>query len=102
MKKFLIKCDTNWPDSDAVYGAEAESEEKLYGIAYVLAYENFHRYDRWVDIAIEEGYDPDEMTSDNWDELEHNVDESKYFSWVVVPFEGDDEEWKSYSNIEKL
>ena len=96
MKKFLIKCDTNWCGEDVTYRAEANSEEELYDIAEQLAYENFESYDRWYDIAQDQEYDPDEMTDKEWDDLYNNVDESEYYNYVIEPFEGDDEEWEQY------
>lgn len=94
MKKFLIECDTNWCGTNAAYRATADSIDELWDIAEQLAYENFQQYDLWKEIAVEEGYDPDDMTEGDWDSLYQNSDESEYYNYVINPFEGTEEEWE--------
>lgn len=96
MKRFLITCDTNWCRTKAVYRAEAETEDDLEDIAQQLAYENFEQYGLWKEVAEEEGYNPDDMTEEDWDDLYENIDESIYYYYSIEPFEGDDKEWEEY------
>lgn len=54
---------------DNTFRAVAESEMDLWDLAEQLAYDNFQSYGCENDIAEEEGYDPDEMTDEDWDKL---------------------------------
>lgn len=96
MKRFLINVGTVWSGMDNTFRAIAKSEDDLYEIANQLAYENFQSYGCEDDIAEEEGYDPEEMTNEDWDELWETVDESEYYNFFIEEFEGDDEEWEEY------
>lgn len=69
MKRFLIHVDTNWCGEEDTFRAVAESEIELWDIAEQLAYDNFYSFGHDQDIAEEEGYDPDEMTDEDWDEM---------------------------------
>jgi hypothetical protein len=66
MKRFLIHVDTNWCGEEDTFRAVAESEIELWDIAEQLAYDNFYSFGHDQDIAEEEGYDPDEMTDEDW------------------------------------
>lgn len=96
MKRFLINVGTVWSGMDNTFRAIAKSEDDLYEIAEQLAYENFQSYGCEDYIAEEEGYDPEEMTNEDWDELWETVDESEYYNFSIEEFEGDDEEWEEY------
>lgn len=66
MKRFLIHVSTYWCGMDNTFRAE------------------------------EEGYDPDEMTDEDWDEMWSRIDETAYYSFSIEECE-DDEEWNEYS-----
>lgn len=97
MKRFLIHVDTNWCGEEDTFRAVAESEIELWDIAEQLAYDNFYSFGHDQDIAEEEGYDPDEMTDEDWDELWEKTSECDYYSSYIEEFMGDEEEWESYS-----
>lgn len=97
MKRFLIHVSTNWCGMDQTYRAEADSEMELWDIAEQLAYDNFESYDLWEEVAKEEGYEPDEMSEDDWDNLYNTVDETNYYGFVIEEFTGNDEEWEEYT-----
>lgn len=78
MKRFLIHVDTNWCGEEDTFRAVTESEIELW------------------DIAEEEGYDPDEMTDEDWDEMWSRIDETAYYSFSIEECE-DDEEWNEYN-----
>lgn len=78
---------------DRDYPALAESESDLWGLAEELAYKNFTDFGLWEDIAEEHGYDPSEMTDEEWDTLQSSVDNSDYYSSHIEEFIGDEEEW---------
>lgn len=96
MKRFLIHVDTNWCGEEDTFRAVAESEIELWDIAEQLAYDNFYSFGHDQDIAEEEGYDPDEMTDEDWDEMRSRIDETDYYSFSIEECE-DDEEWNEYS-----
>ncbi|MFR8192006.1 MAG: hypothetical protein ACLU9M_07095 [Lachnospirales bacterium] len=96
MKRFLIHVDTNWCGEEDTFRAVAESEIELWDIAEQLAYDNFYSFGHDQDIAEEEGYDPDEMTDEDWDEMWSRIDETAYYSFSIEECE-DDEEWNEYS-----
>lgn len=93
LKRFVIHVSTNWCGMDQEYPAVAESESAIWDLAEQLAYDNFQSYDLWVDIAAEYGYDTDEMTDEDWDTLQSEVDEAEYYSSNIEEFNGDEEEW---------
>jgi hypothetical protein len=81
---------------DSTFRAVAESEIELWDLAEQLAYDNFQSYGCESDIAEEEGYDPNEMTDEDWDELWSRVDETAYYDFTIEECE-DDDEWNEYS-----
>lgn len=83
MKRFLIHVDTNWCGEEDTFRAVAESEIELWDIAEQLAYDNFYSFGHDQDIAEEEGYDPDEMTDEDWDEMWSRIDETAYYSFSI-------------------
>lgn len=95
-KRFLIHVSTNWCGMDQEYSAIAESEFELDDIAEQLAYDNFLSYNLWRNIAEDNGCDPDEMTQEEWDNFQMNVDESSYYSYTIEEFDGTEEEWSEY------
>lgn len=94
MKRFLIHVSTSWCGMDDTFRAEAESEMELDDIAEQLAYDNFQSYDTDLEVAIDNGYDPDEMSDGDWDNLWDNIDESSYYSHYIEEFTGDEHEWE--------
>ena len=96
MKRFLIHVDTNWCGEEDTFRAVAESEIELWDIAEQLAYDNFYSFGHDQDIAEDEGYDPDEMTDEDWDEMWSRIDETAYYSFSIEECE-DDDEWNEYS-----
>lgn len=96
MKRFLIHVNTNWCGMDDIYRAVASSEVELWDLAEELAYQNFQSYGPDEDIARDQGYDPDEMSEEDWDEMWEIVDESNYYSNSIEEFKGTDEEWEEY------
>lgn len=73
MKRFPIHVDTNWCGEEDTFRAVAESEIELWDIAEQLAYDNFYSFGHDQDIAEEEGYDPDEMTDEEWNEYSGEI-----------------------------
>lgn len=73
MKRFPIHVDTNWCGEEDTFRTVAESEIKLWDIAEQLAYDNFYSFGHDQDIAEEEGYDPDEMTDEEWNEYSGEI-----------------------------
>lgn len=65
--------DANWCGEEDTFRAVAESEIELWDIAEQLAYDNFYSFGHDQDIAEEEGYDPDEMTDEDWDEYSGEI-----------------------------
>lgn len=94
--RFLIHVSTNWCGMDQTYRAEADSEMELWDIAEQLAYENFQDYGCDDYIAEEYGYDPEDMTEEDWDELWGQTEECDYYSSHIEEFDGDDKEWEEY------
>ena len=93
LKRFVIHVSTDWCGTDDDYPAMAEDESDLWDLAAELAYDNFQSYDLWSDIAAEYGYDTDEMTSEDWDELQSKVNEAEYYNSYIEEFDGDEEDW---------
>lgn len=69
MKRYLIHVTTNWCGMDQDYPAIAKDESDLDEIASDLALDNFNGFGLWTEVAESEDLDPDEMTSDEWDEF---------------------------------
>lgn len=93
LKRFIIHVSTNWCGMDNDYPAMAKNESDLWDLAEELAYDNFQSYDLWSDIAAEYGYDTEEMTDEDWDELQSKVDEAEYYNSYIEEFDGDEEDW---------
>lgn len=94
LQRFIITVTTNWCGMDQKYAALAEHESDLDDVAEQLAYDNFNDNGCWEDIAEEEGYDPSEMSDEDWGTLQGRVDESAYYSYCVEEFTGTEEEWE--------
>lgn len=99
MKQFLIHVGTNWCGMNNTFRTMAENEDDLNEIANQLAYENFHSYGCEDDIAIEFGYDPDNMEDEDWNELWENVNKSDYYYYNIEEFIGNYKEWEEYDEI---
>lgn len=97
--KFLIHVSTDWCGMDQTYRAEADSEMDLWDIAEQLAYENFLDYSCQDYVAGEYGYDPEDMTEEDWDELWNSANEADYYSYSIEKFEEDDKDWEDYGGI---
>ena len=96
MKKFLIHVSTYWCGMDDTFRAIAEYETQLWDLAEELAYQNSQSYGLDEEIAEDQGYDPSEMSEEDWDKMWDEVDESTYYSYDIEEFEGDDKEWEEY------
>lgn len=105
MNKYIIHCDTAWCGVYEDYSALAESEIELEDLAQDLAYSLFTEEDGWQLVAEEQGYDPDTMTEEEWDDLYKNTDEPSYYGYEIelVDESNSDqlEEWKSYNLVYK-
>lgn len=99
MNRYLIHVSTNWCRMDDTFRAIADNEESLYDLAEQLAYDNFESYNLWEEIAREEGYEPEEMSEEDWDRLYEEIDESNYYGYSIEEFNGDDEEWDGYTGM---
>ena len=95
LKRFLIHCDTAWCGMDNTFRAMAEKEEDLWELADQLAYENFMSYGGTSDILEDLGYDEEELSEEEIDNILEEVDESAYYHASIEECE-DDEEWNSY------
>ena len=94
-KRFLIHVSTNWCGMDQIYPAIAENESDLEELAEQLAQENFESFDLWTDVAEELGYDPNEMTDEDWDDvLDHSIWD--YCSYHIDEFNEDEDDWNNY------
>lgn len=91
--RFLITVGTAFRKSENLFRAIAENEFNLEDLANQLAYNNFISYGFDNEIAIDNGYDPSEMTESDWDELWDFVDESEYYYYSIELFSGTNEEW---------
>lgn len=96
--RYLINVSTNWCGMDDCFKAECSEEDycKLESLAEDLAKDNFDQYDLWVDIAQDQGYDPDEMSEADWNWLYANTDERDYYDWNIEEFNGTDKEWQEF------
>lgn len=96
MKRFLIHVSTYWCGMDETFRAIAEEEVELWDLAEELAYQNFLSYGLEAEIAEDQGYDPDKMSQEDWDEMWEITDESTYYSHSIEEFDGTDAEWEEY------
>lgn len=96
MKRYLIHVTTNWCGMDQDYPAIAKDESDLDEIASDLALDNFNGFGLWTEVAESEGLDPDEMTSDEWDEFIEGQNVWDYCGYSIEEFEGSEEEWNEY------
>lgn len=94
MKKYIIYVSTHWCGMNESYRAVAEEECELDEIAEELAYENFISYGGDSLMAEENGYDPEFMKEEDWDNLYEDVNETDYYNYNIKPFKGTDEEWE--------
>ena len=99
IKKYLVELTTNWCGMDQTYRAYADSDmnSDLLDTAEAAAYENFADFDCINDVAEELGYDVDEMTDEDWDEV--NQHEHEYYGFTIEEFTGSDEEWDWYETL---
>lgn len=99
MKQFLIHVGTNWYGMNDTFRTMADNEYDLDEIAEQLAYENFQSYGCEDDIAVEFGYDPNNMEDEDWDKLWENVNKSDYYYYNIEEFIGNNKEWEEYDEI---
>lgn len=97
LKRFLIHCDTHWCGTDNTFRVLAEKEEDILDLAYDLAYDNFMAYADYDDILEDLGYDPEEISDEERDEILSDIDEGEYWNHIIEECE-DDEEWNSYDD----
>lgn len=97
MKRFLIHCSTAWCGMDNTFRAVAEKEEDLWELADQMAYDNFMSYGGFEDILEDLGYDTEDLSSEEMEDILADIDESAYYGATIEECE-DDEEWNSYSN----
>lgn len=95
MKRFLIHVSTYWCGMDDTFRAVAEDETQLWDLAEELAYQNFQSYGLDEEIAEDQGYNPDEMSEEDWDKMWDEVDESAYYSHSIEEFDGNSTEWEA-------
>ena len=95
LKRFLIHCSTAWCGMDDIYRAVAEKEEDLWDLADQLAYENFMSYGGTEDILEDLGYDSEDLSEEEIEDILADIDESEYYGASIEECE-DDEEWNSY------
>lgn len=89
MNKYIIKCTTNWIGYDNYYAALAEKEEDLFETANELAYENYQMFGLEDQIAKYLGYDTEEMTESDWDNVYEQ--EHEYYDYEIYPVKEDTE-----------
>lgn len=105
MKRFLIKCTTEWCEEDQTFSAIAEDEDELQSIAQEFAYENFNSYPQTGSGAILEELFPDVEDGEYTDEqIEEAAEhESEYYGFNIEEWEWDEkrdeEEWGWYDLI---
>jgi len=95
MKKFIINCDTHWCGTDNSFRALAESKEDLDDLAFELAYDNFCSYCDTSDILEDLGYDIDDLSDEEIDDILEHTDESMYY-YCSIDECNDNEEWDSF------
>lgn len=96
MKRFLIHVSTYWCGMGDTFRAVAEDETQLWDLAEELAYQNFQSYGLDEEIAEDQGYNPDEMSEEDWDKMWDEVDESAYYNHSIEEFDGNSTEWEEY------
>ena len=97
LTKFIITCSTIWCGTENQFRALAKSEQDLDELAYGLAYDNFCSYCDTSDILEDLGYDSEDLTDEEIDEILEDVDESMYYYYDIRECE-DDEEWNSFGD----
>jgi hypothetical protein len=97
MKKFIINCDTYWCGTDNSFRALAESKEDLDDLAFELAYDNFCSYCDTSDILEDLGYDIDDLSDEEIEDILENTDESMYYHYSIDEC-NDEEEWNSFND----
>ena len=97
MKRFFIHCSTAWCGMDNTFRAIAEKEEDLWELADQMAYDNFMSYGGFEDILEDLGYDTEDLTVEEMEDILADIDESAYYGATIEECE-DDEEWNSYSD----
>ena len=97
LKRFLIHCDACWCGMDNTFRVLAKEELDIDDYADNLAYDNFMTYADYDDIIEELGYDLDELSDTERDEILSDINECDYW-WYDIEECEDDEEWNSYSD----
>lgn len=97
MKKFIIRCDTYWCGTNSSFRALAKSEEDLDDLAFELAYYNFCSYYDTSDILEDLGYDIDDLTEEEIEDILDHTDESMYYQYSIDECD-DEEEWDSFGD----
>ena len=97
LKRFLIHCDVCWCGMDNTFRVLAKEESNIDDYAHNLAYENFMSYAGYDDILEELGYDLDELSDTERDEILNEINECDYW-WYDIEECEDDEEWNSYGD----
>lgn len=83
MNKYIIHCTTIWCGVYENYSALAYCESELDDTAQDLAYSLFYNADGWESVAEDRGYDPDNMTDEEWEDLYETTDESAYYGYEI-------------------
>ena len=96
LKRFLIHCSTAWCGMDDTFRAVAEKEEDLWELADQLAYENLMSYGGFEDILEDLGYDTEDLSSEEMEDILADIDESAYYYATIEECE-DDDEWNDYA-----
>ena len=96
LKRFFIHCSTTWCGMDNTFRAVAEKEEDLWELADQMAYDNFMSYAGIEDILEDLGYDTENLSSEEMEDILANVDESAYYGATIEECE-DDDEWNDYT-----
>ena len=91
MNKYIIRTYTNWLGMDLEYGAYAEFESDLEGLAEELAYENFESYD-CVSYILDELY-PGEESFEDYMYDEAYAAAGEYLGYSIELAEEDDLEY---------
>lgn len=97
MKKFIINCGTCWCGTDNSFRALAKSEEDLDDLAIDLAYDNFCSYCDTSDILEDLGYDIDDLSDEEIEDILDHIDESMYYQYSIDECD-DEEEWNSFGD----
>ena len=97
LKRFLIHCDVYWCGMDNTFRVLAKKESDIDDYANDLAYDNFMTYAGYDDILEDLGYDLEELSDEERDEILSDIDECAYW-WYDIDECEYDEEWNSYSD----